>query len=384
MIRSVDFAQQLEAPLAKEWRESVHALGAFLEPLGVTSDVYSRALYIFPVTGDSSDFVNSLASNVDPNENWALFRGRTGKGEITLAFPVSPMAETPPSLLSLYIEVHSRLVEWWLVSALRAQQLALATTQLANASQFIAAAACARSLLETSAVAWVEATAMREEWQKAKNACAEKGPQIDHWHSMVRIIWKMQWAGKFELNHPMGPLTHDQLSRTNIMTQLKKLLRVSPSNLDADYQWLCNAVHPSIGGMLSFASPMMAHAMKSCAFQWISGAPTHFREDGGSALVDVSDGASWEVWRESTIQIAIARAFAFSVFALSRTLDDALRTIDDIALTTEAPSRASFDYWRNLRRGEGASPCPCRSGKSAAACLHAWTDPTPSIVSTFL
>jgi hypothetical protein len=31
-------------------------------------------------------------------------------------------------------------------------------------------------------------------------------------------------------------------------------------------------------------------------------------------------------------------------------LDQALRLIDDIGLTTNAPAMATFEYWRNIRR----------------------------------
>jgi hypothetical protein len=52
--------------------------------------------------------------------------------------------------------------------------------------------------------------------------------------------------------------------------------------------------------------------------------------------------------REATIEEALARSSTFAVDVLRQTLDDALRIIDDLALTTHAPGMASFTYWRQI------------------------------------
>jgi hypothetical protein len=82
---------------------------------------------------------------------------------------------------------------------------------------------------------------------------------------------------------------------------------------------------------------------------------------------------------------AIARTAILAVDVLEKSLDDALKVIDDIGLTTKAPLMASFAYWRNLvakREARNAS-CPCRSGRKVRRCLHRWTDPAPSVVERF-
>ena len=66
--------------------------------------------------------------------------------------------------------------------------------------------------------------------------------------------------------------------------------------------------------------------------------------------------------REATIQTALARAATLAVDVLEKTLDDALKIIDDIGLTTKAPTMANFDYWRNLVQKQGNALCPVARG----------------------
>ena len=81
--------------------------------------------------------------------------------------------------------------------------------------------------------------------------------------------------------------------------------------------------------------------------------------------------------RERTIQEAIAGASIVAVKVIEKTLDDALRLIDDIGLTTKAPAMASFDHWQKVIGKQGNAICPCCSGRKAKHCHHRWTDPTP-------
>jgi hypothetical protein len=90
-----------------------------------------------------------------------------------------------------------------------------------------------------------------------------------------------------------------------------------------------------------------------------------------------------EVSREATIQEALARAACFAVNVLERTLVDALRIIDDVGLTTKAPTMASFPYWRNMVQRSGSAPCPCRSGRKTKHCLHRWEDAPPIVAARF-
>ena len=123
--------------------------------------------------------------------------------------------------------------------------------------------------------------------------------------------------------------------------------------------------------MLSFAAPLVAHESRTHAFHLVCERPTSLITMDGEVrhvpthLPTPEEGSPLSAEsRETTIQDAIARAATFSVDVLERTLNDALKVIDDIGLTTKAPVMASFDYWRNLT-AKGNAICPCRSGRKA-------------------
>ena len=155
----VHLADIIEANLAENWRRHK---SLFLKSVGLVGGEHSQSLYIAPVrTLNPTQYVEDLATQVDPNERRVILVGESGqsdKSPIVLAFPVSKkvhLGESPQvlrnALRALFIEVHSRLVTWWLVNAWRSKQLAEATWSLSDAMQIIPAAACARSLIETAA-----------------------------------------------------------------------------------------------------------------------------------------------------------------------------------------------------------------------------------------
>jgi len=82
---------------------------------------------------------------------------------------------------------------------------------------------------------------------------------------------------------------------------------------------------------------------------------------------------------ENLIQAASARAAIFSLEVLTKTFDEMLRVIDDIALTTQVARSATFHYWRALEPPARNALCPCRSGLKAKSCCHSWAQPGPHI-----
>ena len=183
----------------------------------------------------------------------------------------------------------------------------------------------------------------------------------------------MVWGGKFDKKLPNLAEQFRELQRTNILTQIEKLDRVTDSSIQGDYHWLCNAVHPSVGGLLAFASPMLVHKSRMCAFQTIAPFPISIQSNRNPEERIV----------EETIETALVRAATLAVDILTRTLDDALKIIDDVALTTNAPQMASFGYWRMLAQKGQNSLCPCRSGRKVKHCQHRWIDDPPEVVDRF-
>ena len=408
--RPMEMIGLLDQGLAVRWKQAEGRLSKFLASVGLARGEHSQSLYIFPATPlDPIRYLRDIETHLEDTEQWAELIGSRDPDNtpMVLAFPVSRKVRlkgSPDALgnavLALYVEVHSRLVGWWLINAWRSRQLAEATWHLADALQTIPAATCARSLVETAASVFVETKNLQHLWSEIKIDCAANGPDVSHWHRLTLEIYKMVWGNKFDNRVPDLQKIYGALTRSNILTQIEKLARATDDPLQIDYQWLCNAVHPSIGGMLSFAAPMMGHESKAYAFQWVCDTPTSFRpiRIGGNEHHLLADAAAFlaskdadtaatpysgpEV-RERTIQDAIARVATLAVDVLEKTLDGALRIIDDVGLTTKAPATASFRYWRNLTKGHGNASCPCRSGRKARSCPHRWTEPSPTIVEGF-
>jgi hypothetical protein len=189
-------------------------------------------------------------------------------------------------------------------------------------------AACSRSLLETSAALWVAAKKLRSVWIDVKRDCGANGIQFKQYREISVEIWKAMWGSKFDDRVPDLRQHYSSIRSPNVLTLVDKLAKACAAPIHEHYQWLCNAVHPSIGGMLTFAGPLMAHKERTVATQWHAPFP----------IALITKGIDAERSIEDTIERALVSAAVVSVDVLTQILDDTLRFIDDIALTTRAPS----------------------------------------------
>lgn len=394
----VGLANVVPGDTAAEWQAGRERLTNFLHSVGLTGGEHSQSLHIFPqLVANPEAYVTELRTKVDDGDPWMFITGSIGSARepMVIAFPVKNGSRPNNSriankriLSALFVEVHSKLVSWWLVNAWRARQLAAATWQLGDSMQIIAAASCARSLLETAASFWVDSIALRALWDETKSNHLKGRADIECWQTLTKQLYRMVWGAKFDSNAPQLLKSYGKIPRTNILTQIEKLARASSVPVHELYQWLCNAVHPSVGGMLSFASPILRHDTNTCAYQYVCEVPTFIqRIPEGNVLRDtlpnVESTHESSISREETIQVAIARASVFAVEVLERTLDDALKIVDDVGLTTKAPTMANFGYWRNFYPRSDGSRCPCRSGKKVKQCFHRWTDRSPMVHEQF-
>jgi hypothetical protein len=330
--------------------------------------------------------VDALRIKTANEGKWVFLTGTAGdaKTPLVIAFPINTtfkLGKTSDafqkSTLALYVEIHSRFITWWLVNACRSQQLADATWSLGDAFQIVPAAACARSLLETAASLWVETTNLDEVWRRIKTNSATSGPEVGHWYEITNLIHTMLWASKFDKRAATLATSYGRLQRTNILSYINNLARATNGPIHDDYQWLCNAVHPSIGGMLAFAAPLMGHNTKTHAFQWVCSEPIHFTKlphNTGQRGTNIPRYPHEEEEREATVENALARVAIFSVDVIKIVLDQALRVIDDIGLTPNAPATAIFEYWRTIRNPGKNANCACRSGKKVKYCPHNWNN----------
>lgn len=137
-------------------------------------------------------------------------------------------------------------------------------------------------------------------------------------------------GGKFDEKAPALQATYGRIKRSNVLTAVDKLSRAfGPPRL-------CNVVHPSVGNHLSFASPFVGHESGTHIVGWFS---------AGSLAVVSGDVTK----RQEAVSTAIQRTIDRSAKVLLATGDDALRVLDDVALSTRAAEIATFAYWRAVR-----------------------------------
>jgi hypothetical protein len=232
----------------------------------------------------------------------------------------------------------------------------------------IAAAACARALLETAAAFWCDARELAVIWSRVKQT-ATPNSALANYRDLAAWLWSTQYAGKFDKG--LADLAKTWVVRTNVIGQVDKLSKAIPHRQVQDsYQYLCNTVHPSIGATFAMSSTMLTHRTGTHAYIWY--APKPIRHDDGGVEI-----------AETMIPEAIVRSAVTAVRVLAKTLDESLRVVDDIALTTRAPRMAAFSYWRNVDVTTPKQLCPCRSGQLARKCPHHWGDPAPTICEKF-
>jgi len=188
--------------------------------------------------------------------------------------------------------------------------------------------------------------------------------------ALLRELTHAMLGAKFDDRAANLKETWGRFESTNVLGQVEKFAKVAPADLQADYQWLCNTVHPSLGNFLVFSAPPFLHSTRTHMIQTVAGRSIHI--ESGDAIE-----------AERTVPLAMARAAAASLRSLRITLDRALQIIDDVALTTAAPAFAREPYWRNVTRPGPYERCPCRSGKKTRWCVHKWGTAGPALESAF-
>jgi hypothetical protein len=297
--------------------------------------------------------------------------GRTGTDRFRLfAYEGAPRRGRNPAEAHefLWLQVHTYLTAWWSISAWRVRQLADAASALLDEGQLVAAASCARSLLETAATLKMDEGEIRQRW----GDCRRFAPTGDHplpsdpYRLLNDYVAEMMFGGKFkdEIPRDIATLMANPPTRKSVQTPMDRLAKTDAS-VGPAYEMLCNTVHPSVGGVLSYISGMRKAGPGE--FQ------VEFRRD---AAREVSESSG------NSVTNAVHAGIVAGVNWSTRALDDALRVCDDIALTTDAPRQARTPYWRATVPTDRNALCPCRSGRKTKACGHLWGSesypPTPS------
>lgn len=340
--------------------EAANALLTFLDGVDATLDAHTQMMMMANVeTPSAKEFGRRLEQFTDPDQHWSyatMILGDGGRRAIA-----SPTTDIGPDTEQLFpfVEIHQLTVVWWLTAAWRARQLLEASEMLSQRSLLVPAAACARGLVETAAQFRADAVNIARAWDTLKQStdpARVNETSLSGRLELRRMLYEATLGGKFDDKVPDLQAVYGRVKRANVLGAVGKLTGTYGVTWAEDYQWLCNVVHPSVGNFFTFSSPALRHESGTHLLVWFAGGPLKVVSSTG------------EERRVGIIEPAISRSGTRSARALLASLDDALRVLDDVALTTRAAEIATFDYWRNAAVRDTQAECPCRSGKRAYRC----------------
>lgn len=340
--------------------EATDALLAFLDGVDATLDTHTQMMRMARLeTTSAKAFEQWLGLFTDPSEHWSYATMTVDDGSRrAIAMPTTNIGPETSQLFA-FVEIHQAMVVWWLTAAWRSRQLIEASRMLSKQQLMVPAAACARGLVETTAQFRADAIKIANAWSTLKGSTdpARVGEtSFSGRTELLQVLHEATVGGKFDDKVPDLRSAYGRVNRANVLGAVDKLTKTYGATWQEDYQWLCNVVHPSVGNYFAFSSP---------AFRHDSG--THLHVSFAGAPLEVVSPAG-EVHRVGIIETAITRSGARSARALLASTDDALRVLDDVALTTRAAEISTFDYWRNITVRDNQALCPCRSGKRAYRC----------------
>lgn len=260
----------------------------------------------------------------------------------------------------LLFDIHSCLGGWWLSHLWRGADLAEATCGNLEDWKVLPAAACARSLVEGAAAFVVEGEQLLEEWSAFKQLGAPNPDAIAKFRKEFgEKLLQMQVGSR------VGERTGERatpLKRTNVMTILEKFTKIVGKTVWADYEWLCDAVHPSFGSHTAYV-----------ATQGIHRAGTTMAAD----LARRTDRARVHIAKiDPTVALAVLGVFSVSVDALLNEAGRLRWLIHDFGLTTGVAFCALELSFGAARPPAGAEACLCGSGLRFSACRHRWGEPS--------
>lgn len=214
-----------------------------LAPVARTRDLYP-----------SPEEVSALAA---PFERLGLtVVARAAQHDVRLfAYRTESSGMQPPLGAFMWLPVHSGLAAWWLLTAWRVRQMSEATIEMMRQQFPLPAAACARSLLETAAAARYDMLHWTAMWQDCRRFRPSLGAIVPSslYKPLHDYVVEMLVGGKFKGEMPLDirALCSEPIKRTNIQTCMDHLAKRQPG-VEAMYDVLSNAVHPSVASTITF------------------------------------------------------------------------------------------------------------------------------------
>jgi hypothetical protein len=335
----------------------------FMEEVGAESAEATHMAVLRPVarTQDldpSVEEVMRLSAPFRADGQAVVVRGGE-TGRRLFAFRDDAFGRKPPMGAFMWIPVHSGLSSWWLLTAWRSRQMGEAVLALAQRQLPLPAAACARSLLETAAAARYDVNRWTTMWRECRRYAPTAGEVVPSslYQPLHNYVVEVLVGGRFEGEMPLDVrlLAAEPIKRTNIKTCIDHLAKSEPSAWKL-YEVLCNAVHPSVASTITFMQSVEAVALGESHNRFV-------REGVGVS------GLSGQTVSTLT---ATFEAVELAMQVLQQSLDDALRAMDDICLTSRIGDYKAATHWRSIRSAVRNDRCPCRSGRKSKDCPHQW------------
>jgi hypothetical protein len=350
------------------WSQAVTEFEVYLDSVGLGGDITTTATTLWPKrisVAEAHKLVPYLRA--DP-AIVAAFRGTSDPDVLNLFVHPAPAGRPGDFGDFLWLEPHSAATAWWLMVAWRLRQFSQGAGDALARYELLVAAACARSLLEATAALYDDARDLAEIWARCKAiAPSPDRPVPPAYSDLKEWGYGVLLAGKFA-TESASKQAAERVKRRNVQTSIGRLEKHGVVGITETYDWLCNAVHPSVGGTFAFAGPI-SHVDDAAGRRMrmlMRFAEHPLRSYPGDDLVD------------ATITTAIRHAVGTSLTLAVVVLRDALRVIDDMGLTTGAARYAEEPYWRGIVCGGRNDPCPCGSSRTWKACIHRWEGPVSS------
>jgi hypothetical protein len=351
--------------LQERWNLAVDSFRSLKVDAGLDSTTISESVGIFSMFGVTREAFQKLGNSkirTWKEPEWRACEINSDElGPALLAIPVPLRAPDPTRPEFLFVDTHSAIGDWWLLTAWRTDGL---VETLDGQEDPIVAATLARSLLELAASLWGDAKRVHELWSEAKAQARAEAP-MDAWLRLWHELELITDSSKFTERAAEAKAIWGRYQRRNIMSEIQSFAKVTGVDVEPTYEWLCNVVHPSVGTMVLYSDRWLHHASGSYRKRLTR------RKTLADALSTSSD-------RDAVLAIVEGGTLALEVVTLA--LDGVLRVLDDVSLTCRVADYSKFASWRLLRAPEQRNqPCPCRSGKKTKACSHSWTTPAPEM-----
>jgi hypothetical protein len=266
------------------------------------------------------------------------------------------------NLADTFYDVHSMMTGLLLTKSWRAGQLAEGLRSGLQNWNLTSCALVTRALVESASSWWIEGGEVEATWKK------QKALPMRRMEDALRVRQALVKATRQPSYGTRLPphIQHPDLKRVNVLTFIKQTeQRLPRPGLMADYDVLCDAVHPSWGSNELFWREFgLNEELRQYRVLLQYHSPGH-----------ISTEDSLEIRPGSVLSRVILTE---STWALSRLVADLVRfqgLCNDVCLTGGVHILSDRKYWGAVSPTGLYEPCACGSGEKTKFCRHLFGEP---------